>query len=321
MAPLPRIFHDPTISLSLCAFAVLCGTCVRAAGAVRRCRPQSAEPGPEGAVQPRCACSANRNIRKPPSRSRRWSPTRSTSPARGHRRGAVLLPGRGRAAKKRVGLLVEVRDAGARRGRSTGSARGLAARRRRRSWCDALLDGVDDHTRRSGVEAIYALGTIARPPLAADAAAQLIKALDHYDPADPRCRRPCGRPAAGNSAGDALIKAMNDSNSAVRYAAMRALGDLHEQRAVQALDRPLAFYGKGEGAGAALDALAQIAHPSSVPLFKAHLADKDPLRRRGRGGPRARRRQERSPRAPDRRRQRFLATVRAAMAFALQKVG
>jgi HEAT repeat protein len=40
------------------------------------------------------------------------------------------------------------------------------------------------------------------------------------------------------------------------------------------------YYGKGEGAWSALDALARIAHPSSAPLFKAKLADKDPFMRR-----------------------------------------
>ena len=57
---------------------------------------------------------------------------------------------------------------------------------------------------------------------------------------------------------------------------MRALGDVREERArSQALTEQFNFYGKGEGAWSALDALARIGHPSSVPLFKA------PARRQG----------------------------------------
>ena len=42
----------------------------------------------------------------------------------------------------------------------------------------------------------------------------------------------------------------------------------------------LAFYKKGEGAWSALDALARLAQPSSIPLFKERLTDKDPKMRR-----------------------------------------
>ena len=61
---------------------------------------------------------------------------------------------------------------------------------------------------------------------------------------------------------------------------MRALGDIGEPRAVKALTEQLKYYGKGEGAWSALEALARIAHPSSVPVFVQHLTNKDPLLRR-----------------------------------------
>ena len=48
---------------------------------------------------------------------------------------------------------------------------------------DGLLKAVDDEDARVRTEAIYALGVVARPPLAAAEADLLIKALDHYDPA------------------------------------------------------------------------------------------------------------------------------------------
>jgi HEAT repeat protein len=145
---------------------------------------------------------------------------------------------------------------------------------------DALLKAVDDDHKRVRVEAIYTLGVIARPPLAEPAAAQLIKALDHYDAAiRGAAARVIGRLQVKN-AGEALLKAVNDSDAEVRFAAIRALGEIRDERAIQALTEQLTYYEKGEGAWSALDALARIAHPSSVPLFKSRLTDKDPYLRR-----------------------------------------
>ena len=144
----------------------------------------------------------------------------------------------------------------------------------------SLLNAVDDENPRVRTEAIYAVGVIARPPLDPAATQQLLKALDHYDPSiRAAAARVIGRLAVA-SAGDALIKAMNDSHAEVRYAAMRALGYIHDARAVGALTEQLAFYKKGEGAWSALDALARLGSPSSVPVFEQHLGDRDPFLRR-----------------------------------------
>jgi hypothetical protein len=117
-----------------------------------------------------------------------------------------------------------------------------------------------------------------------------------------------GRLQAGN-AGDALIKAVNDSQAPVRYAAMRALGEIHDRRAVQALTEQFNFYGKGEGAWSALDAL-------------AHLADRDPFLRRAsaEGLGRVRDASE-VPALEIGAGNDSSEMVRAAMAFALQKLG
>jgi HEAT repeat protein len=144
----------------------------------------------------------------------------------------------------------------------------------------ALLQAVDDESAKVRLEAIYATGVIAKAPLAADQVQRLTKALDHYDAA---VRAAAARVIARlkvTEASDALIKAINDSQPDVRYAAMRALGAIHDARAVNALTEQFAFYKKGEGAWSALDALAQIAVPASVPLFKERLQDKDPYIRR-----------------------------------------
>jgi HEAT repeat protein len=152
--------------------------------------------------------------------------------------------------------------------------------------------------------------------------AQLIKALDHYDPSiRAAAARVAGRLEVA-SATDALMNAINDSQPPVRYSAMRAIGFLRERRAAPALTEQLKFYAKGEGAWSALDALAHIGDPSSVPLFKVRLADKDPFLRRAAA--------EGLGRAHDSSELPAMEIgagndpsemVRAAMAFALQKLG
>jgi HEAT repeat protein len=143
-----------------------------------------------------------------------------------------------------------------------------------------LLKALDDEHPKVRQEAIYTLGVIGAGAIAGENAEQLIKALDHYDPAiRAGAARVIGRvrlPGAGES----LMKAMNDSSDQVRKASMRALGDLREESAVKALNDQLIYSGKGEPAYSALDALARIAHPSSAPLFKERLADRDPWMRR-----------------------------------------
>ena len=186
-------------------------------------------------------------------------------------------------AKKRVALVVEVRTDG--RAAAAFAAGPLAVwpKIAPRELVDALLTAVDDEHKKVRLEAIYTLGVVAGAagaPLPAPAAARLIKALDHYDPAIREvAARVIGRLKV-TSATDALLKAINDSSAAVRYASMRALGELRDERAVQALTEQLNFYEKGEGAWSALDALARIAHHSSVPLFQSRLDDKDPSLRR-----------------------------------------
>jgi HEAT repeat protein len=225
-------------------------------------------------------------------------------------------------AKKRVALLVEKRYAERAPLAFDSGPLAVWPRPVPAALVSALLKAVDDDHGKVRLEAIYTLGTIVRPPLAADASAQLVKALDHYDPAiRAAAARVIGRLRVTGAAGS-LIKAINDSQAPVRYAAMRALGELHEVDAVQALNEQLAFYTKGEGAWAALDALAHIAHPSSVPLFKTRLSDKDPFLRRaaadglGRAGATSEIAALEIGAGND-----PSEMVRAAMAFALQKMG
>ena len=186
----------------------------------------------------------------------------------------------------------------------------------------ALLETVDDETQAVRVEALYTLGVIGRGPLAGDEGAMLVKALDHYDPMiRAAAARVIGRLGA-EKAGEALIVALNDSNAQVRVAAMRALGDTREVSAVKPLTEQFQYHGKGAGAWSALDALARIADPSSIELFKAQLTSKDPNMRRAAA--------EGLGRTAEKSEIEALVTmasndesemVRAASAFALQKFG
>ena len=225
-------------------------------------------------------------------------------------------------SKKRLGYVVEVRNPAHAQAAFDMGTLALESRLAPPDLVDALLKAVDDDNPKVRSEAIYTVGTIARPPLNESQGALLIKALDHYDPAiRAAAARVAGRLSVA-SAADALIHAINDSQAPVRYAAMRSLGLLGERRAIQALTEQLTFYGKGEGAWSALDALAHIADSSSVPLFKVRLTDKDPFLRRAAA--------EGLGRAQDSSEQSALQVgagndssemVRAAMGFALQKLG
>lgn len=224
--------------------------------------------------------------------------------------------------RRRVGFLVEVRNSGGAVGAFEMGPLAVWPKAAPPALVTELLRAVDDETAKVRLEAIHAIGVIGGKGLPADAEPALVKALDHYDPAI----RAAAASVAGRlqikSAGDALIRSVNDSKREVRYAAMRALGQIHEARAVQALTEQLTFYGKGEGAWSALDALARIAHPSSVPVFVSYLTHKDPQLRRaaaeglGRAGDMSEATELQTGAGND-----PSAAVRAAMAFALQKLG
>jgi HEAT repeat protein len=225
-------------------------------------------------------------------------------------------------AKKRLGYVVEVRNPAHAAAAFEMGPLVVEPRVAPPELLDVLLQAVDDDNPKVRSEAIYTVGVIGQSPLTERQTSLLIKALDHYDPAiRAAAARVSGRLNV-SSAAAALIHAVNDSQAPVRFAAMRSLGLLGERRAVQALAEQLQFYGKGEGAWSALDALAHIADPSSVPLFKVRLIDKDPFLRRAAA--------EGLGRAHDSSELSALQAgagndpsemVRAAMAFALQKLG
>jgi HEAT repeat protein len=225
-------------------------------------------------------------------------------------------------ARKRVALLVEVRTGG---GAAAAFDLGPLARWPRPAPPElirGLFQAIDDEHPKVRLEAAYALGSVAPAPLDDQWSPHIVKALDHYDPAiRAAAARVAGRLQV-KAAWEVLIKAVNDSSPPVRFAAMRALGAIREERAVVALTEQFTFYGRGEGAWSALEALGRIGHASSVPLFKARLADRDQFLRRaaaeglGRSGDTSEIPALEIGAGND-----GSAMARAAMAFALQKLG
>jgi HEAT repeat protein len=224
--------------------------------------------------------------------------------------------------RRKLGFVVEVRNRGTAAEAFELGPLAVRPRPAPPELVNALLKAVDDENPRVRLEAVYAAATIPKKQLSLDAEEMLIKALDHYDPlVRAGAARFAGR-AGTRAAADALIKAVADSNAEVRYASMRALGLLREERAVGTLVEQLKFYPKGEGAWSAVDALARIAHSSSAAVFTERLTDKDPYIRRaaaeglGRIGHTASIGALETGAGTD-----PSSTARAAMAFALQKLG
>jgi HEAT repeat protein len=81
-------------------------------------------------------------------------------------------------------------------------------------------------------------------------------------------------PSLTQAVGDAVITALNDKDRVVRSAAIDALGAMRYQRGLQALTDLFKYYGSGELADAALDAIARIGHSASVPLLSSALTSK-----------------------------------------------
>jgi len=86
--------------------------------------------------------------------------------------------------------------------------------------------------------------------------------------------------AARGDVGDQIIAGMNDPDELIRLSSMSALGEIRHERAVQALTDTFAYYKREVLGLAALDALAQIAHPASLTVFAALLENKDEHGRR-----------------------------------------
>jgi HEAT repeat protein len=193
---------------------------------------------------------------------------------------------------KRVGLVIEVRNKIAAESAFSSGPLALGATPVPPEVLAALRTAARDDNPRVGLEALYAFGALAAAPVGAarqelqrSSGPELAALIGTPDEALRLAAvRVIGRvfekrrqdQSVDTSVGDAIITALNENNRLIKRAAMDALGAMRYGRAVDALTQLFNFYGRGEFAEAALDALARIGHPTSIPLFVAQLSSKVP---------------------------------------------
>lgn len=192
--------------------------------------------------------------------------------------------------KKRVGLVVEVRTKIAADAAFSAGPLALGATAVPPDVLTALRTAARDTNPRVGLEALYAFGALASEPAGAvrrelriASGPELTALVGASDEAlRTAAVRVIGRVYAAHasdddvetSVGDAIITALNDQNRLVKLAAMETLGAMRDGRGVEALTELFEYYKQGELAEAAFGALAQIAHPASIPLFTSQLGAK-----------------------------------------------
>ena len=192
--------------------------------------------------------------------------------------------------KKKVGGVVEVRAKIAAEPVFSAGPLALGATPVPLEVLTALRTAARDDNPRVGVEALYAFGALASEPtgtvrreLRQASAPELAAMVGSPDEVlRTGAIRVIGRvydasaseDAADTTVGDAIITVLNDRNRTIKRAAMETLGAMRYDRGVEALTTLFQYSKQGDLAEAAFDALARIAHPSSLPLFTAQLASK-----------------------------------------------
>jgi hypothetical protein len=197
--------------------------------------------------------------------------------------------------RKRVALVIEVRNSIAAESAFSAGPMALGANAVPMEVLTALRKAARDDNPRVGLEALYAFGVLASSPVGAarrelqQSSSPELAAMVGARDAELRAAavRVIGRlfdaqasnDEADMTAGDAIITVLNDKNRLIKRAAMDTLGAMRYGRSVDALTQLVEFFGHGALAEAALDALARIGHPTSVPLFASQLANKAPAMR------------------------------------------
>ena len=144
----------------------------------------------------------------------------------------------------------------------------------------ALVKALADDYESVRRDAAYAVGITMTPPVPNPVAFELVASLSDKFPAV----RIAAAQVLGRlrvlSAGVHFIGRINDEALDVRLAAMRAVGDVRDLRAVAALTEQFEFYVRGVAGRAAIDALARIADKQSRALFEAQTDSGYPAHRR-----------------------------------------
>jgi HEAT repeat protein len=198
--------------------------------------------------------------------------------------------------RRRVGLIVEVRTAIVAEAAFGSGPLAIGPRPVPAGVLTALRAGARDDNPLIALESLYAFGALSTVPSGPERREVMrlsgldLAAMIGYPEPSMRIaalrvigrlfgRRPedaAADPSLIQAVGDAVIKALNDRDRAVRSAAMDALGSMRYERGVQALADLVRFYGRGELAEAATDAIARIGHPSSAPLLLSQLTSRSP---------------------------------------------
>ncbi|MEP7307507.1 MAG: hypothetical protein ABJA98_18545 [Acidobacteriota bacterium] len=193
--------------------------------------------------------------------------------------------------RKHVGLVIEVRNRIAADVAFSKGPLAVGARSVPVEVLTALRTAARDDNPRVAIEALYGFGTLAAEPAGArrrallagigpDLASMIGAANLAYRFAAIRVigrvfERRGGDQPVDPVVGDAMVGALNDNDRGIRIAAMQALGGMRYERAVAALTEQFQYFGKGELAEAALDAIARIAHPTSALVLLPQLASKN----------------------------------------------
>jgi HEAT repeat protein len=233
---------------------------------------------------------------------------------------SFFIPGR-EPARRRVGGIFEVRNDSSAAAAFERGPLAVEPHRVPPELIRALVAATKDDNRRVQVEATYALGVIATPPLDKDAADRLAVLLSSEE----RTLRIAAARVLGRldarSAGEPLVRALNDRDRDVRIVATEALGLLREDRAVRALTERVSYYRTQPEGLAALHALARIGHPESISTFAERLDDGDARVRRFAVEGLARAGDERAAALAAALNAERSDPVRLAMAFALHRAG
>jgi HEAT repeat protein len=193
--------------------------------------------------------------------------------------------------RKHVGLVVEVRNRIAADVAFSKGPLAIGARPVPVEVLTALRTAARDDNPRVAIEALYAFGTLAVEPaggrrrtLLAQSGTDLASMIGAANPAYRYAairvigrvfERQTGDEPVDSVVGDAMVGALNDNDRGIRIAAMQALGSMRYERAVAALTEQFQYFGKGELAEAALDAVARIAYPTSALVLMPQLASKN----------------------------------------------
>jgi HEAT repeat protein len=192
--------------------------------------------------------------------------------------------------RKRVGLVIEVRNKVAAEAAFWQGALAVGPRPVPDEVLAALRAAAHDTNPRVAAEALYAFGTLAVEPsgvrrreLLRTSGPDLVSMVGVANPALRYAAvRVIGRvferraPDApmDTTVGDAIVAVLNDTDRNVRAAAMQTLGAVGYERAVQALTDQFQYFGRGDLAEQALNAIARIAHPASIDLLVTQLASR-----------------------------------------------